>query len=114
MSKHISRNKSWTEITNQKHITYNGYVEQNERGKWDAVVTYMNRPPLPEDHPFVDPLIFFDGVSNHLQIGQKQEQRKWSKRQLKIGEYKRSREAKMAVEQKVEEIRKKNNPDVLL
>lgn len=92
MSKHISRKQIWTETSFLRYDSTFGYVKKNTEGKWDGYAVYHVRSPLT------------DAVRN----------RPWRKREEIVGEHKRAREAMVAVEAKINELKKSKDEDVLL
>ena len=92
MSKHQSRRNRWVKTSDLRYSGANGYVELNREGMWDAVVTYQTRRPLQET-----PI-----------------NRPWRTVKHYLNEYKRAREAMMAVEDKIKVLKKENNLDVIL
>lgn len=95
MSKHIGRKEQWVEMSPTRHQGFFGYVSCNKNGMWDAITTYQVRQPLVKD-PRV------------------QLERRWCFVKEYVGEYKRAREAKMAVEAKVRELKARNSPDIII
>ncbi len=94
MSKHISRNETWFEISNKKFIGPNGYVELNKYGMWDAMIVFNQRIALRKGEPKAE--------------------RTFQKITRKCGEHKRAREAMMAVENAAKKMKAENNPDKIL
>jgi hypothetical protein len=92
MSKHIGRKQAWTETSSLRHDSAFGFVKKNTEGKWDAYVIYHVRSAL----------------------GSTPKLRPWKKREEIIGEHKRAREAMMAVETKVKELKNLDDEDVLI
>lgn len=90
MSKHVSRKSRWIEISAKHHKTSCGEVKINLKGKWDAFVKYKS---LVKDSNGVkrcaDTVVF-------------------------CGEYKRAREAMMAVEDKAIQLNKQSDVEIVL
>ena len=87
MSKHHSRASRWTEVSPTCFISACGSVSANPRGKWDATLRYKQRSANKPE--------FFE------------------RREI-IGEYKRAREAMMAVEDHAKAMLHKPSQDIII
>ena len=115
MSKHIGRKENWVKVSPTRHIGLYGYVECNKRGLWDAVIQYQVRTPIPKEPPkelSIDK--HFKWPNWIMEHNYRFNPRAWRKTRMHCGEFRRAREAMMAVEQKIKELKADNNPDVLL
>jgi len=93
----MGRNERWVELSNKKFSGVNGFVELNTFGKWDAVVVFQTRPPL----------------NRKGQPKKEQAPRPWRRTTKHCGEWKRPREAMIAVESAAAKMKAENNPDRL-
>lgn len=99
MSSHESRRKRWFQVSNTRYQCAFGFVQQNKNAMWDGYVIYQIRPPLEK---------YIKGLPSIVVA------RPWTRKEECVGERKRAREAMMAVEQRVKEIKEKNDPDIIL
>ena len=118
MSRHIGRNENWVKLSPTRYDGFYGYVECNKRGLWDAVVVYQARSPFSTLPPKPLPKTFhwphFISKYNWVTELNLNDQRAWRKKRMHCGEWKRAREAMMAVEAKVKELKAEKNPDMLI
>jgi hypothetical protein len=99
MSKHIPRTERWWEVSRTKFLSPFGYVEMNPRGKWDAMVVCQERE---KPHRKGQPMKELSPAEQ------------WRTIKRHCGEFRRSREAMMAVEEKIESLRREKSSDRII
>lgn len=96
MSKHIGRKQQWVEVSATRFNGANGFVELNQFGMWNAVLVFKTRTPLARKGQPI------------------KESRPWRRTTRHAGEWKRARQAMMAVENAAEKLIAEKNPDILI
>ena len=102
MSKHIGRKEKWNQTSPTRYDGIYGYVEQNQHGRWDGFLSYQYRTSLESVLLMRAPAALHESL------------RRFRKATKPCGEYKRAREAMMAVEAKAEAMKREKNPDILI